>query len=59
MADISDVQIDAAVERGKLALETEPRAASARYNRKLDRVVVDLTNGCTSLRVWRRRRTSS
>ena len=47
MADISNAQIDAAIERGKLALETEPRAASARYDRKLDRVVVDLTNGCT------------
>jgi hypothetical protein len=47
MADISDARIDAAVERGKLAIETEPRAASARYDRKLDRVVVDLTNGCT------------
>jgi len=47
MADISDTQIDAALERGKRALETEPRAATARYDRKLDRVVVDLTNGCT------------
>ncbi len=47
MADISDTQIDAAIERGRQALETEPRAASARYDRKLDRVVVDLTNGCT------------
>jgi hypothetical protein len=47
MTDISDAQIDAAIERGKLALETEPRAASARYDRTLDRVVVDLTNGCT------------
>jgi hypothetical protein len=25
----------------------EPRAASARYDRRLDRVVVELTNGCT------------
>ena len=47
MTDISDAQIDAAIKRGKLALETEPRAASARYDRTLDRVVVDLTNGCT------------
>jgi hypothetical protein len=47
MADISDAQIDAALHRGKQALETEPRAASARYDPKLDRVVVDLTNGCT------------
>jgi hypothetical protein len=47
MADLSDTQIDAAIERGRHALETEPRAAAARYDRKLDRVVVDLTNGCT------------
>ncbi|HTK35544.1 MAG TPA: DUF2442 domain-containing protein [Caulobacteraceae bacterium] len=47
MADISDAQIDAALERGKLVLETAPRAASARYDRNLGRVVVDLTNGCT------------
>lgn len=47
MADISDSQIDAAIERGRQALETEPRAASARYDRKLDRIVVHLTNGCT------------
>lgn len=47
MADITDAQIDAAIERGKQVLETEPRAATVRYDRKLDRVVVDLTNGCT------------
>jgi hypothetical protein len=46
VADISDAQIDTAIERGRQALETEPRAASARYDRALDRVVVDLTNGC-------------
>ena len=28
------------------ALQTEPRAASARYDRKLSRIVVDLTNSC-------------
>jgi hypothetical protein len=47
MADISDTQIDAAIERGKRALETEPRAVTARYDQELDRIVVDLTNGCT------------
>ena len=45
MADILDAQIDAALERGALALETEPRAASVRYDGELDRVIVDLTNG--------------
>jgi len=46
MVDITDAQIDAALERGKVALQTEPRAATARYDRQLDRVIVDLTNGC-------------
>jgi len=47
MAEITDAQIEAAIERGRLSLETEPRAASVRYDRQLDRVIVDLTNGCT------------
>ncbi len=47
MADLSDAQIDAAIERGRLAREAEPRAAAACYDRKLGRVVVNLTNGCT------------
>lgn len=47
MADITNAQIEAAIERGKLALEAEPRAASVRYDRGLGRVIVDLTNGCT------------
>lgn len=47
MADITDAQLDAAVERGKRIMETEPHAAAVRYDRQLDRVIVDLTNGCT------------
>lgn len=47
MADLTDAQIDAAMARGKLALESEPRAAAARYDAAADRMVVDLTNGCT------------
>jgi hypothetical protein len=46
MADITDAQIDGAIARGKRAQETEPRAARARYDRSLDRIVVDLTNDC-------------
>jgi hypothetical protein len=46
MADITATQIDAALDRGKRRLETEPRAASARYDREAHRVVVELTNGC-------------
>ena len=47
MVDLLDVQIDAALARGQVAKLAEPRAAVARYNRKLGRVVIDLTNGCT------------
>jgi hypothetical protein len=47
MAELTDAQIDAAAERGRIARRTEPRAASARYDRRLGRVIVELTNGCT------------
>jgi len=47
MTEPTDAQIDIALARGKAARLTEPRAASARYDRQLDRVIVDLTNGCT------------
>lgn len=47
MAELSDRIIDAALERGRLARETEPRAAAARYEAPARRVVVELTNGCT------------
>lgn len=46
MAELTDAEIDAATERGRIARETEPRAASARYDRQLGRVVVELTNDC-------------
>lgn len=42
-----DRQYEEAVERGTKRLETEPRAAAARYDEKGGRVVVELTNGCT------------
>ena len=47
MADLTDAQIDAAIERGKSARANEPRAFAARYDRKLGNLVVDLTNGST------------
>ena len=47
MASLTEADIDVAIERGRVALATEPRASAARYDRKLDRVIVDLTNGCT------------
>jgi hypothetical protein len=47
MVELSDARIDAALRRGKSTALSEPRAASARYDRKLSRVIVELTNGCT------------
>lgn len=47
MADISDAEIEAATERGRMFRETHPHAESARYDAKADRVIVELTNGAT------------
>ena len=47
MAELTDAQIDAAAERGRIARDHEPRAAAARYDRRRGRVVVELTKGCT------------
>lgn len=47
MADLTDAAIDAALEQGRAAHASEPRAAAARYDRASGRVIVDLENGCT------------
>lgn len=47
MADLTDAQFKAAEARGRKALESEPRASAAQYDRATGRVVVDLANGCT------------
>ncbi|RWX60421.1 DUF2442 domain-containing protein [Mesorhizobium sp. M4B.F.Ca.ET.089.01.1.1] len=47
MVELTDVEIDAAMERGRIARQAEPRAASARYDKRSSRIIVDLTNGCT------------
>jgi len=47
MAKPTEAEFEAAEARGRKMLETEPRAISARYDRKTGRVVVDLVNGCT------------
>lgn len=47
MAELTNAEIDAALARGRIAHEAEPRAARARYDRKRGRIVVDLTNGAT------------
>lgn len=46
MANPTDAEIDAALERGRRARQTEPRAVSARYDPVDGRVVVELANGC-------------
>lgn len=43
----SDAQIKAATARGREMLETEPRAVSARYDAKANRIVIDLASGAT------------
>jgi hypothetical protein len=47
MAHLTDTGFTAAEARGAAILETEPRATSARYDRKTGRVTVELVNGCT------------
>jgi hypothetical protein len=47
MVELTDIQIAAANERGRIVRETQPHAAAARYDAKSDRVIVDLTNGAT------------
>lgn len=47
MVDLTDADIDIAMERGKAARQVEPRATAARYDRKSARVIVELNNGCT------------
>lgn len=46
MKHLTDTQAEAPEARGRAALEYEPRAIAARYNRKTGRVTVDLANGC-------------
>jgi hypothetical protein len=47
MVEPSEAQIAAAEERGRIAAMNEPRAASARYDRRRGRMVIALTNGCS------------
>lgn len=49
MAEPTDAELDAAEERGRIAMATAPRARAARYDAENDRIVVDLANGCTFL----------
>src|SRR5436305_1489581 len=42
-----DQMYDQATRRGKEELETKPRAAAARYDKRSERLVIDLINGTT------------
>ena len=47
MAGLTNVQIGAALRRGRIARAAEPRAQAARYDPAHGHVVVELTNGRT------------
>lgn len=47
MADPTETELAAALEAGRVARRTEPRAVAARYDAGNRRIVVDLNNGCT------------
>ena len=46
MASLTDEQFKAADKLGQAMLESEPRAAAARYDPATGRIVIDLLNGC-------------
>lgn len=47
MAELTDEQIKAANERGRIMRDTLPHASSAYYDREANRIVVELLNGAT------------
>ncbi len=47
MGKLTSAEIEAALERGRIEQQTEPRAKTARYDKQNNRMIVDLTNGCT------------
>lgn len=47
MVEPSEAQMVAAEKRGSIAVQTEPRAARARFDRRRGRMVIALTNGCS------------
>ena len=45
MADLTDAEIDAALERGRKASASEPRATAATFDRTTQKIAVTLSNG--------------
>ena len=46
MVELTDTEVDAALEHGQIAKQSEPRALACRYDAMSKRVIVELTNGC-------------
>jgi hypothetical protein len=47
MAEPTDAEIDAALERGRRIQGQEPRASAAHFDPRTGKITLDLTNGCT------------
>jgi len=47
MVKLTDADFEVAEAHGRALLETDPRAASARYDRESGKIILDLVNGCT------------
>ncbi len=47
MAELTDAEIDAALERGRQIQAQEPRAAAVHFDPRTGKITLDLTNGCT------------
>lgn len=47
MAELTDAEIDAALERGRRIQTQEPRASAAHFDPRTGKITLDLTNGCT------------
>lgn len=47
MTELTDAEIDAALERGRHIQAQEPRASAARFDPRTGKITLDLTNGCT------------
>ena len=47
MSELTDAEIDAALERGRRIQAQEPRASAAHFDSRTGKITLDLTNGCT------------
>ncbi len=46
MANVTDDELKAAEARGRVLVDSEPRASAARFDPASGRIVIDLVNGC-------------